>query len=213
MQSLIRMESLVFRENGFEIHYPQIVSGSTIEKINLWNQIIIQDINQIIELYSYRPFPELEPDLVGQITLRLVYESHLLNDRYLSIFYKASYFNPYSPYPSELVYTTNIDLYKDRRIRLSDIVNVNQEFINQFRQWEFIPLEESNEEVNLAIRDYFNQISDEALFQGFMAADQIGSENTMGVFTYLKPGRLGISMEAPNYIGGHVEFEGDFMLN
>ena len=38
-ESLIRMESLFFGENGLN-HYPQIVSEY--EKTNLWNQTIIQ---------------------------------------------------------------------------------------------------------------------------------------------------------------------------
>jgi hypothetical protein len=109
-----------------------------------------------------------------------------------------------------LAYTTNIDKVKNQRLKLSDIVTLNSDFVKNFREWNFVSEEEGNEELNKAIRDYISNMSDEDLLMGFLAADQIGSGNLWGMYSYLTPERLGISVSVPNYIGDHVEFERDY---
>ncbi|HKL78861.1 MAG TPA: hypothetical protein VJ888_00345, partial [Mobilitalea sp.] len=116
----------------------------------------------------------------------------------------------YSAHPTELVYTTNIDLKAANRIALSDLVRIDEEFVRDFRNWEFILFEPGNEELNQAVIDYLASLEEDMLLGGFQRADIIGSDNYLGIFSYLTFDSLGISIAVPNYLGDHVEFERKF---
>lgn len=198
-----------YRKDGIEASYPQFTSSPANDKQKLWNQIIKKDFDKILQIYSFNPFPEPTPVPTGAVPviLKITYEVKLNNDKFISIFYKAAYNSPYSAHPSELVYTTNIDKKKDKRIKLSDMVNLNSDFAKDFKGWDFITYEKGNELLNTALRDYRNEISEKDILLGLRTADQIGSKNPWGIFSYLTPDRLGISISVPHYAGDHVEFE------
>lgn len=199
-----------YQKDGIEASYPVFIYGADEEKLKKWNQIILQDFQKILQIYAFNPFPELTPNPTNiPKILTIDYDIKLNNDQFISILYRASFNSPYSAHPTELVYTTNIDKTRDKRIRLSDIIKINSDFVKAFRTWDFIAAEEGNKEYNQAIADYIANLSDEDLMMGFLNADQIGSENLWGVFSYLTSERLGISIAVPNYIGDHVEFERD----
>lgn len=201
-----------YYKDGIEAYYPRFIAGGSETKINRWNEIINKDVNKILNIYSFNPFPEVspnQPDTVPTILI-LGYEVKLNNDLFASFFYTAAFYAKYTAHPTNLVYTTNIDKTKDVRLRLPDYINLNEEFVKNFRTWEPIPSEEGNKELDQAIKDYMNSISDEDLLIGMKAADQIGSKNVWDIFSYLTPERLGISIGVPNYAGDHVEFEQNY---
>lgn len=203
----------IFRSDGIEAHYPNLSSETSGINTNEWNRIIMEDFIQILGIYTYEPFPELEtPADLPAITLKLNYEIKRRDNRFFSIFYKADYFSPYAAHPSQLVYTTNIDLQNNKRLQLSDLVRLDQKFAELFKNWDYIPFEEGNEELDRAIRDYLKGLSEEELLKGFQAADIIGADNSSGIFSYLTPDRMGISLSVPHYIGDHLEFEKEFSL-
>ena len=199
-------------KDGIEANYPSVISGSTKEKLKKWNSIITGDFNKILQIYSFNPFPELQPTPTGAapVILNVDYDLKLNNSQLASIFYKAAFNSPYSAHPTELVYTTNIDKRNDKRLRLSDMVKLNADFAKDFKSWDFKTYQVGNEVLNNIIRDYIKDMSVEDLLQGFESADQIGSDNLWGVFSYLTHDRLGISVSVPNYIGDHVEFEKNY---
>ncbi len=223
-QSIYLFEEVRYRKNGIDVTYPHFTKGASEEAMTHWNQIIDQDIREIMEIYSFTPFPSPPPvpsspeqkeNLPGTgdtapVYLRLTYEIKAADHSYFSVFYKVD-FNPgFVAHPTELAYTTNISLTDSRRIGINDLVKTDEAFVKEFRQWEMISYEPENEELNLAIRDYFRGLSDSELLLGFQNADIIGAGNYLGIYSYLTPGRLGISIGAPNYLGDHVEFEKSF---
>jgi hypothetical protein len=201
-----------YKKDGIEGKYPKLISGGSEEKLKELNQIIESDFNKILSIYSFRPFPQLTPEPTNAMPtlLNIDYSMKLNNDRFVSILYKAAYNSRYSAHPTELVYTTNINKENNKRLKLTDIIQVNGDFVKEFRTWDFIPEEPENKEYNQAIRDYVGSLSDEDLLMGFQSADLIGSGNLWGIYSYLTPDRLGISLGVPNYIGDHVEFEKDY---
>jgi hypothetical protein len=202
----------MYHKDGIEASYPKFVTGGSEEQRNQWNNLISVDFNKIIHIYSFNPFPELTPSPTAVVPtiLRINYVIKSNNSQGISIFYTADFNSPYSAHPTDLVYTTNIDKTENKRLKLRDFVKLSPDFVKNFRNWDFISVEEGNEELNQAIRDYMNNISDEDLLMGFEAADQIDSNNIWGIFSYLTPDKLGISVAVPNYIGDHVEFEREF---
>ncbi len=198
-----------FNQNGIEAVYPKFLAGGTEDDIEQWNQIIDKDVQGILHIYSFPPIPEPTPSPESSIPtiLKLGYDIKVNSDQLISILYTASFRSPYSAHPTDLVYSTNINKITNKRVSLKDYVILNQEFVKFFRTWDFITYEDENEELNQAIRDYFTNMTDMELLLGFQTADQIGSTNLYHIYSYHTPDKLGISIEVPNYLGDHVEFE------
>jgi hypothetical protein len=201
-------ESLLQR-NGTYVTYPTIVSEDKSEKADIWNRIILQDIDKILSVfsaYTLSSAPE-EAGLYQPITLGITYEIKRNDSRCLSIFYTANFFNPYAAYPIQMIFTTNIDKEHDSRVILSDFITDVRSLAHDINNWDIITVAQENKEYTLAIRDYINGLGKEILHMGFEAADIIGPDNYLGIYTYLTPDKLGISMALPNYLGDHAEFE------
>lgn len=207
-----QLEVVEYNKDGIAAEYPKFISGGSEQELNNWNKIISSDFDKILHIYAFNPIPgpTPAPPATVPVILNINYDLKMNNQRLTSIFYRAAFHSSFSAYPTDLVYTTNIDKEKNRRIRLKDVVVLNQDFVKEFRTWDFIPFEEGNVELNQAIRDYISNISDEDLLKGFETADQIGSTNSWGIYSYYTPGKLGISVGVPNYAGDHVEFEKEY---
>jgi hypothetical protein len=207
-----QIEEQKYQKDGIEATYPRIITGGGEADLAAWNRLIEDDFNKILDIYSFNPFPEATPQPSGVMPTILTIKDDLkLNDsRFISILYTAAFRSPYSAHPTDLIYTTNIDKTGSKKLRLPDIVKLNSDFIKDFRTWDSVSYEEGNEEFNKAIKDYIANLSDKDLMMGFKAADQIGSNNLWGVYSYLTPDKLGISIGVPNYIGDHVEFEAEY---
>lgn len=202
-----RIQQQQYFKDGVRAEYPVIISGTMKEQDKL-NGLIKTDFDQILGLYSFQPFPELTPGPTGSTVILNISNQVTLNDgKFLSILYKARYNSKYSAYPTELVYTTNLDTSKIKRLRLPDIVKITPDFVTYFKTWDFIPYQNENQEINDAIKQYIKDFNEEDLLEGFQAADLIGSENHWGIFSYLTQDGLGISISVPNFLGDHVEFE------
>lgn len=207
--SIIPIQNVVYHKDGIDAVYPEIVSGGSAAMRKEWNQIIREDFDKIIQIYSFQPFPGPTPPSTGvePTLLTVSYDIKGVTDAWLSILYLADYSSIYAAHPSNLIYTTNIDTRQSRRVRLSDIVDLNEAFVEEFRTWKLVDRSEDTNEIQEVIYDYINHISDEELLTGFRAADRIGSNNPWGIYSYLTDDSIGISIEVPNYAGDHAEFE------
>lgn len=201
----------VYQNNSTYVAYPLIVSGADSKKQELWNSIILEDVNKILKIYSAYGLtpPSNEEDIFQSDTLRITYNIKRKDERYLSIFYTANFFSPYAAYPTELVYTTNIDMVHGRRMRLSDIMAEDSSLADNIISWDIV-MEANDREIEgytQAVHDYVSGLGRKILLMGFSSADIIGPDNYLGIYSYLTPDRIGISMSVPNYLGDHVEFE------
>lgn len=204
-----QIKEITYNKNGISGSYPNFITGRSEDAVKKWNKIIEEDFQKILEIYSFTPILGPTPTAETQIPviLNINHTIKLNSNNIVSVFYKAAYNSPYSAHPTELVYTTNIDKNKNTRLRLSDVVRLDEEFVKNFRTWDFKSVEENNPEINQAVKDYLASISDEDLLAGLIAADQINSKNLWDIYSYYTPEKLGISLGVPNYIGDHVEFE------
>ena len=203
------IETVEYREDGITDSYPKVLSGGSKESVKRWNQIIKQDFDKILQIYSFQPFPGPTPLPTGTVPriLNISYELMENSSDLLSILYRADFNSSYSAHPSNLVYTTNINKRNDQRLQLGDIVRLDNAFVKEFRTWKISSAAENTKEIDQAIYDYLGNITDEELLQGFHSADVIGSGNPWGIFSYQRDGVLGISIGVPNYAGDHAEFE------
>ena len=208
-ENITNIEEMSYVKEGVEASYPRLLSGGSPESLEKWNEIIKRDFDKILQIYSFQPFPESIPNPTGvvPIFLKITYEVKANTDSRLSLFYRADYNSIYSAHPSNLIYTTNIDKKRDKRLSLRDVVQLNEAFVKDFRNWSIKAGEEDSPEIQEAIHEYIKNITDEELLTGFRAADRIGSNNPWGIYSYQTQDNLGISIEVPHYAGDHAEFE------
>ena len=206
-----KLSTQIYQSEGKYVAYPLVVSGADTSQLNLWNSIILEDINKIIGIYSLNSYPRsIEgPDVFLKDTLHINYYVKRNDDKYLSILYTADYYNPYSPYPTQSVYTSNIDLQKDRRMYLHDLIGMDTNLSTDLTSWELITKDMGGEEYRKALIDYILGLGNEILRKGLLTADIIGHENFLGIFSYITPTRKGLSISVPHYLGDHAEFERD----
>ncbi len=219
-------QEIHYHKDGIDAVYPHFVSGASVEVMADWNRIIDKDFQKILDIYSFQPYPLPTPEPAARegaelglptptaapekadITfLSITYEIKSADDHNFSLFYLAAFHPEFVAHPTQLAYTTNINLTASKRLSLSDIIRINNAFVEDFRSWDIITTEPVNEEFNQAVRAYVESLSDRELLIGFQTADIIGTGNYLGIYSYLPPGRLGISLSVPNYLGDHVEFE------
>lgn len=206
------ISSTYYNKNGVAARHPTFLSGGTEKAISEWNNLISDDFKRILDIYSFQPFPELTQGPTDSVPtiLNINYELMDNNPVLFSVLYRAAFHSSYSAYPTELVYTTNINKDKNTKLQLKDIVKLDKKFVESFRTWDFTVFENNNEELRQAVKDYLAGLSDEELLRGFLQADQINSKNSYGIYSYYKPNSLGISLSVPHYIGDHVEFEREY---
>ncbi len=203
------IQDKIFQKNGTYVSYPVLISETDSEKINAWNNIILQDIGRILNIYSaytFAPPPEGE-DLYLPDTLHVTYEIKRNDIRYLSIVYTADFYSPYAAYPTQIIYTTNIDKTNDRRLRLSDVIPDRRSLANELTSWDIVSEYDDHKEYSGAVRDYISGLGKEIIYMGLESADFIGPDNYLGIYSYLTPDKLGISISVPHYLGDHVEYE------
>ena len=179
-----KIEKRTFQNDTTYVEYPFIVSGADNGQLELLNNIIIEDVGKILNVYSAYAFgpPSREEDIYKSDVLRINYKI-MRNDRdYLSIFYRADFFSHYAAYPTELVYTTNIDIKSGRRIKLSEIIEVNKSLVDDISSWELVSkmmeLMTIRNTIKLLLIIY--GLGREVLLAGLMSADIIGADNYLG---------------------------------
>lgn len=208
----IELVKMTYTYNEIQAHYPQLSSGLEEQKRDVVNQIIQNDMLAIVDIYSadIAPNQGTEGSEAYEFILTIDYEVKLQNYNYLSICYVALYNSVTAAYPSEMVYTTNIDLVNQSRLKLTDMVTLNDDFVTTMKTWNFITYEQDNEELKNAIDEYIHGISNAQLLEGLKAADQIGTNNTYGIYGYLTEEKLGIAISVPHVLGDYVRFERDY---
>jgi len=210
----IRVENVEYIRDGIKAAYPQLIAAVENDSIKRINELILADFNRILQIYAFNPFmqPAPAPTQAANIPviLNISYQIKLNAPEYISILYFAAYNSPYAAHPTELVYTTNIDRESGRRLTLGDIVRLDTDFAENFKNWSPVNENKYPEYIIQGIMDYISGLSNEDLLSGMKAADIIGSGNLLNIFSYLTDDRLGISIGLPNYLGDHAEFEMDY---
>ncbi|NLO10774.1 MAG: DUF4163 domain-containing protein [Clostridiales bacterium] len=198
-----------FQRNSTHVAYPIIVSEANSEKVDAWNKIILQDIGSILNIYSdytMTPAPE-ERGLYLPDTLRITYDIKRNDNRYLSILYIADFYSPYAAYPTQMIYTTNIDKENNRRVKLSDFITDVKSLADEINFWDIVTKDYDIKDYPQLVRDYIKGLGKEILLMGFESADIIGPDNYLEIYSYLTPDKLGVSISVPHYLGDHAEFE------
>jgi hypothetical protein len=145
-----------------------------------------------------------------EFDLTVDYEITFQSKEYLSIYYIADYTSKSGPYPSIAVFTTNIDIPNSKKMKLSNMISMDKDFALFLKSWNLTAYEEDNKDLKDALNEYFQNISNEDLYNGLLNADQIGTDNTMGIYSYLTKDSFGLNVSVPHVLGDFVRFEMEY---
>lgn len=196
--TLYDIKKVDYTDKSAKISYPQVSNLSDTKKQEAINELIKNDI-----LKSYYGGER------DGLTWEADYNVKLQDANLLSIEYSGLSMYKGAAHPTKMYYTTNIDVSKGIKLRLSDIVNINNNLVVLFKKGVLVTFGIDNKEAQAAIGDYVGKIDANDLVEDFNQSDEIPSidRNVSGTFSYLTKDAIGISVQTVFAIGGHAEFE------
>lgn len=180
--------------HNITIHYPQLQNFIDQNKQQVINEMIRTEAIKGLNYYS---------GLEDELTLEVDYKVSRKTSKVLSIQYAGTGYVEGAAHPNELFYTTNIDIDREKPVRLHDMIHIDDAFVDKMMNGPFKPLNpEMGELVNYYSREeWINQL------QNADSLDHIGTELHSDTFSYLTEDSLGISIGIPHGAGGHLIFE------
>lgn len=172
--------------------YPQL-SIEDDARVAALNAKIKSDAESAIVAYN---------DLYADTTIEIDNFSYAIHDEILSIQYSGLAIVSGSAHPSQLFYTSNIDLETFENVTLSDKFEVNEQFLAFLKSGAFTIVDETQ------AANFDWSLEDDAILLGeLQAADSLSNIGGDGVFSYYKEDRFGISIPVIYALGGHMELE------
>ncbi|WP_239617474.1 hypothetical protein [Cohnella mopanensis] len=186
-----------YRNQEVTVNYPQIAG--------LGNRDREQAINYTLKNEALK-VPMLYADDDKNVHLEMNYAIKEQTSNRLSVIYSGMGVVPDAAYPTNLLYTTNMDILTGKRLSLPDIVDIDAGFIETFKNGEYKPYDPELE-IGQEIKEWIGEQSDEAWIAAFEQADDLSDKNAMSVYSYLTDDALGISFNVPHALGDHAEVE------
>lgn len=178
----------------YNIKYPQISRLNDKDKERRINSILKNEALKVLKYYQ---------NSYGSVEINIDYEVVLKKPNILSIQYWGVGNVSNAAHPNSLFFTTNINIKTGDRLRLKDVVNIDNNFAHMFLNGEFTALqpEQSYTLKHLSIKDVQDDLNEAD------SLDNIGTEKQSDVFSYFTNDSLGISINVGHALGGHAEFE------
>lgn len=196
--------SKTYSKNNVKINYPQIKNLDDKEKLNLINRNLEEEALSILDRYTK------DDSSLNNVTLDVNYEVKLKNNKYLSLVY-AGYSNVEgAAYPTSVFYTTNMDMEKGSRIRLSDYANINDIVVKLKDPHNINVLTKEKDLVELQRNVLVNMDNAELLTiledADFYKANGKMEMPEIGAYSYMDGDNIVISLPVNHAIGDHAEF-------
>ncbi|WP_159102384.1 DUF4163 domain-containing protein [Caldalkalibacillus mannanilyticus] len=192
-----------YSEHEIEIYYPQIENMGDSHKQNQLNELIKREALAIIDQYDPEPLGDSDIQ-ISEDSLELDYKIMLKNDYILSIQYLGWTYTKGAAHPSNLFFTTNIDIVNEKLVRLSDLVIIDENFLKKLKEAQYIPFDPDLNLEELGVLDEY-PLSDDQLIRYFKNPDTSDIYNDTK--SYITEDALGISLPFPRALGDHAEYE------
>lgn len=194
------VESSNYSKNEINITYPKLVHLDNDTYRDEINELIQEEAIKIIEFYSLE---EGNLDIDYRVTFK--------NNDFLSFQYLGSFFSKGAAHPLNIFYTSNIDLKKAVKVKLSDLLEMNESFVEKFKRGNYKSFDDNLDLLEEGVmEELWSVYSDEDLLNYFHQADETGRINESGTFSYLTEDSIGVSISIPHALGDHLEMEISF---
>ncbi|AIQ29236.1 hypothetical protein P40081_14525 [Paenibacillus sp. FSL P4-0081] len=195
-----KVESDSYAQNNINITYPKLVDLPNDTKEEVINDLIRVEALGVLESYSL--------DLDSHNTLEIDYQITYKSDKFLSIQYIGSALNKGGAYPLNVFYTTNIDVDKEIKVKLTDLLEIDEAFVQELKNGIYRSYDDNlNLREEGVMRDYWSGIKDQELLNDLKYTDEADGANNSVIFSYLTQDSLGISLSVPHALGDHLEME------
>lgn len=188
----------VYKNKNITVNYPQITNLGAANKQSTINQLIKNDVLAYVN-----------DNIAEDSNLELKYSVKLQTPDLISIKYSGVGSRPSSAHPDDTFYTTNISIKDSKKLRLSDIVNVDINLANAFKKGQYVDSRGMSKDAQEQITGYVkDNISTNDLVKYFNEADSfdIKNVNQSITFSYLTKDAIVISVSVPHALGDHAEF-------
>lgn len=186
---------LNYVDNYIKISYPQITGLSDTNKQKKINDLIKTEALKVLNYYN---------NIGKEISLDIDYDIKWKGSNLLSIQYSGLGNIKGFAYPNNIFYTSNIDINNINKLGLTDVVNIDENFVEKFKKGRYVPWDTGLKSAIDLIKDDIDSYN---LVREFKNADSMGEENTSFSFSYFTEDSLGISIGVAHAIGDHAEFE------
>ena len=180
-----------YSDRAVNISYPQI---------SKMNDAEIQDrLNHLLKSEALSILNDYDANDLKKLAVKLDYIIGRQDADLLSVQFIGSRFLKGTPYPTALFQSINLDMQAGRKLRLQEIVQVNDQFV------ETIIRGRMNAAPNVTFE--ILRLDNGKLLKAFGQADSVASsENPERAFSYFTKEGLGISFSVVHVLGDHVEF-------
>ncbi|WP_127529794.1 polysaccharide deacetylase family protein [Paenibacillus kobensis] len=194
-----------YTSGNMSIKYPQITGLDDAGRQNKINELIRNESLKVLHYYT-DPGNQGIPD---NLDLDITYQIALKDANRLSIQYAGLGDVAGAAHPNNLFYTTNIDLANGTKLRLNDVVVIDEHFIDKLWNGQFT-VPEHTAASKSDIVDALKMWSKSELLQQFNhsdSLDEIGTASQSDIFSYFTKDSVGISIPVSHALGDHAEFE------
>jgi len=199
------IESVVYKADSesINIKYPRITGLLDNEDEVRLNELIRSEAVLILERYCW--------DYIDGLGLSIDFEIKLINQEFLSIAYTGWGVASIEGKPGKPVswfYTTNIELRHVERVRLSNIVFIDERLLDKFRECQFTlvyPANMQGFDYELGLDNLLNRMSIGEAINRLENADSMADGHD--TYCYLTDDKLGISVHTAPPFGYHAEYE------
>lgn len=188
-----RLAKNVYTNKNVTVNYPQITNFGDKNKQKLINNILKGEALKVLNYYK-----DSEGDVTSNINYTIKFEG---KDR-LSVQYSGTAYAKGAAHPNNIFYTTNIDLNKGVKLRLFDIVKIDENFVSRFKS----SADKAKEPAKSSLEQYTTADLIK-MFKNADSLDNIGTVNQSDTFSYFTKDALGISVSVSHAAGDHVEIE------
>ncbi len=181
----------VIRKAGGKMVYPMITGMKDTGHQNRINGLIMEDVLAFADTVQTKG-----------ITIDLSYEISWQGKRLLSIRYTMYYEAEGAAHPSILFYSANIDMKNEKKLKLSDVVEIDDELIGKYQKdAEYTGPLEKDDRLLTILSEYLGQVDEKALAR----AD--GKESDDTIHSYFTKDSLGVAISVPHVIGDYARYE------
>ncbi|MBU9706261.1 DUF4163 domain-containing protein [Paenibacillus sp. AK121] len=183
-----------YSKNGIVIKYPQITKLKDIAKQKSLNQILKTEA--LGGLHDYA-------DSNAGVHVEIDYEIKRQSERFLSVQYMGIRYVKDAAYPTHMFYTTNLDMKQASRIRLRDLVKVENPFIELIKSGKITAVQPEQQGLigDFTKDDLIQLLANADVTKGSLA------EVEMESFSYFTNDSLGMSVPMAHVVGDHAEYE------
>lgn len=179
-----------YTKGKIKVDYPQL-ANENFEQAEKINEVIARDATYFFENGLYEGYSS-----------DIKYETTFLDEEFASFLYQGLLTSPNQSYPINLFYSTIVNMQTGEKVTLSDLVTVDEAFVDKFKQGKILS-GESDEYIN-EVKKYISSLGDEELLNVLSKAD---NKESSSAFTYLTEDSIVVILGVPHALGDFVQVE------